>query len=70
MRKKTLGYGALTPTKQKELKANLKKYNIEYMESEVDNELVLLNVNVIATGVIPEVVDALHQFVDLIDLGN
>jgi len=40
------------------------------MESEVDNELVLLNVNVTATGVIPEVVAALHQFVDLIDLGN
>ena len=65
-----MGYAALTPTRQEELKANLKKYNIEYMESEVDNELVLLNVNVTATGVIPEVVVALHQFVDLIDLGN
>ena len=65
-----MGYAALTPTRQEELKANLKKYNIEYMESEVDNELVLLNVNVTGTGVIPEVVAALHQFVDLIDLGN
>ena len=70
MRKKTLGYGALTPTKQGDVKACLKKYNIEYMESEVDNELVLLNLKVTTTGVIPEVVVALHQFVDLIDLGN
>jgi hypothetical protein len=70
MRKKTLGYGALTPTKQRELKANLKKYNIEYSESEADDELVLLNLKVTATGVIPEVVVALRQFVDLIDLGN
>jgi len=70
MRKKTLGYGVLTPTKQGEVKACLKKYNIEYMESEVDNELVLLNLKVTTTGVIPEVVVALHQFVDLIDLGN
>jgi hypothetical protein len=70
MRKKTLGYGALTPTKQGEVKASLKKYNIEYVESEIDNELVLLNVSVTATGVIPEVVEDLHQFVDLIDLGN
>ena len=70
MRKKTLGYAALTPTRQEELKASLKKYNIEYMESEVDNELVLLNVNVTATGVTPEVVADLRQFVDLIDLGN
>ena len=68
MRKKTLGYGALTPTKQGDVKACLKKYNIEYMESEVDNEIVLLNVT--AAGVIPEVVADLHQFVDLIDLGN
>jgi hypothetical protein len=70
MRKKTLGYGALTPTNQRELKANLKKYNIEYIESETDDELVLLNLKVTATGVIPEVVVALRQFVDLIDLGN
>ena len=46
MSKKTLGYGALTPTKQGEVKACLKKYDIQYMESEMDNELVLLNVNV------------------------
>jgi hypothetical protein len=65
-----LGYGALTPTKQRELRANLKKYNIEYIESETDDELVLLNLKVTATGVIPEVVVALRQFVDLIDLGN
>ena len=70
MRKKTLGYGALIPTKQEEVKACLKKYNTEYMESEVDSELVLLNINVPAAGVIPEVVVALRQFVDLIDLGN
>jgi hypothetical protein len=70
MRKKTLGYGVLTPTKQREVKAYLKKYNIEYIESEADDELVLLNLKVTATGVIPEVVVALRQFVDLIDLGN
>ena len=70
MRKKTLGYGALTPAKQEEVKACLKKYSTEYMESEVDSELVLLNINVPAAGVIPEVVVALRQFVDLIDLGN
>ena len=70
MRKKTLGYGVLTPTNQRELKANLKKHNIEYIESETDDELVLLNLKVTATGAIPEVVVALRQFVDLIDLGN
>jgi hypothetical protein len=70
MRKKTLGYGALTPTEQREFKADLKKYNIEYIESETDGELVLLNLKVTATGVIPEVVVAIRRFVDLIDLGN
>jgi len=70
MKKKTLGYGVLSAAEKREIKAYLKRNNIKYMESEADDELVLLDLKVTATGVIPEVVVALRQFVDLIDLGN